>query len=414
MISSRVHPALCAKLFLALALLLRIVWSLQAPQWDPKLRVSERWGDAESYHRLAQSLLQGKGWSVEGQPTAFRPPLYPLFLAAIYLAAGSSPLAVRCAQAVLGAVAVFLICRLGRKSCGKEKGAWIGALACGMAAFHPLLIYAGGWLYGETLAAALVTGSLLLSLDRRAWSQAAAGVLAGAAVLTRPPIFLLLPGLAAQSFFLHPGAAKGRAARAALVLLSSLCLICPWAVRNRVQLDRWIPLTTSSGANLWGGNNPKSDGGFAFLPAHPDQTSPYSIQGMSEVESDAFLRSAARSYVLENPLQAVLKTPRKLLRLFSPVEFGTSGRLPVSLSWLLWLGQGVFLALSFCGIALSAREWPRWLGAYALLLSVLVSAVLFFGSPRFHVPALPVLCLFAARGLFFAGEKTLAVYSNRA
>src|SRR3989338_5432811 len=41
-------------------------------------------GDAISYNNIAVNLVQGRGFSHDGAPTADRPPLYPFFLAAIY------------------------------------------------------------------------------------------------------------------------------------------------------------------------------------------------------------------------------------------------------------------------------------------------------------------------------------------
>jgi len=446
MISSHISPTIGSRFFLILALILRVIWAVGAPQWDPKLRASERWGDAQSYHLLAESILRGQGLERDGQPTAFRPPVYPIFLAALYLLLGSSPLVLRCVQSLLGVLTVYLIYRLARRShhaggeplqlalnrtlgemspptAGEKVGmgrteygqeeSWVGVLACGMIALHPLSIYAGGWLYGETLAVLLVTMALLASLDQRGFVQAIAGLLAAAAILTRPPIFLLLPGIIIQSLLLHPGPVRMKLLRAGLVLCSALVLLFPWTIRNKIQLGKWIPLTTSSGANLWGGNNPQSNGGFTALPAHPNQSSPYFVEGMSEVESDAFLRSAARSYVKENPVSALLKAPKKLLRLFSPVEFGTSGKLSLNLSGLLWIGQGSFLSFAFLGMAASAKQWKKWLGAWSMLLGILFSAILFFGSPRFHLPALPVLCLFAARGVTFSVERVRTLHPVR-
>ena len=46
-----------------IALLIRVTWSLLAPQLDPFLRISPLLGDAASYDRIAQSLLNGTGYA---------------------------------------------------------------------------------------------------------------------------------------------------------------------------------------------------------------------------------------------------------------------------------------------------------------------------------------------------------------
>src|SRR2546428_13912428 len=48
--------------------------------WSPDLS-----GDALDYDRLARSLAEGRGYvNAMGQPTSWRPPLYPAFVAAGY------------------------------------------------------------------------------------------------------------------------------------------------------------------------------------------------------------------------------------------------------------------------------------------------------------------------------------------
>ena len=59
--------------------------------------------DAYEYNQIALSLLQGHGFAFgPGQPTAFRPFGYPVFLAAIYATLGPSTTWVHWVQALLG------------------------------------------------------------------------------------------------------------------------------------------------------------------------------------------------------------------------------------------------------------------------------------------------------------------------
>src|SRR5690348_16137820 len=63
--------------------------------------------DPADYDRLARLLAGGHGWghselAAGGGPTAFRAPLYPLFLAAVYKVTNDSVTAARLAQALLG------------------------------------------------------------------------------------------------------------------------------------------------------------------------------------------------------------------------------------------------------------------------------------------------------------------------
>src|SRR5690349_7891319 len=40
-------------------------------------------GDPDNYLPLARSLVEGRGFTIKGHPTAYRPPLYPLLLAPV-------------------------------------------------------------------------------------------------------------------------------------------------------------------------------------------------------------------------------------------------------------------------------------------------------------------------------------------
>jgi len=399
--------------FLSLAMGLRFLWAVGAPTWDPKLRQSERWGDAEAYHLLAESILRGEGLSLDGQPTAFRPPGYPVFLSLLYRSFGSSPLLVRFIQGLLGSLTCYLTFLLAQRWYEDRNKQEIALLALAMTTVHPLLIYTGGWIYGETLASLLVLASLVASTNHRIHAAIAAGLCAGAAILTRPPLCLLALGLGLQFFLLCSGRIRSRLMRSALVLGTAGCLLAPWTMRNRVHWGEWILFTTSSGANLMGGNNPEADGGFVYWKAHPGQTSPYLVDGMTEPESDAWLRAAAWSLMKEDPLRILLRIPRKWIRLLSPSDYGTSDPLPGGLGTILWIGQAVFLGLSFLGLCLGVSLWRRQQGPLFLLLGILLFSALFFGSPRFLVPAIPVLCVYAARGAHHLWDMTGFLHRSR-
>src|SRR5260370_20781721 len=69
-------------------------------------------GDQDRYQTLADNLFEGRGFTYAGQPTAFRPPLYPMFLAAMrFLFRSHRFLAARCFQ-LLAALAMAYLCLL--------------------------------------------------------------------------------------------------------------------------------------------------------------------------------------------------------------------------------------------------------------------------------------------------------------
>src|SRR5437868_376009 len=92
-------------LILALALVVRIAVIVATPHFRPIF-------DAHDYDRTALSIAHGHGYPDSqfrpGESTAFRPPLYPLVLAAVY-AVGGHWSAGRVLNALLGVAVVALV-----------------------------------------------------------------------------------------------------------------------------------------------------------------------------------------------------------------------------------------------------------------------------------------------------------------
>src|SRR5260370_19206282 len=107
-------------------------------------------GDEDRYQTLADNLFEGRGFTYAGQPTAFRPPLYPMFLAAMRFLFGSHRfLAARCFQ-LLAAIAMAYLCLLlARRLFGIEAG----FLACSFALAMPTLAFGVSELQSLSLAA---------------------------------------------------------------------------------------------------------------------------------------------------------------------------------------------------------------------------------------------------------------------
>src|SRR5260370_10638388 len=82
---------------------------------------------------LADNLFVRRGFTFTGQPTALRPPLYPMFLAAMRFLFGSHRfLAARCFQ-FLAAIAMAYFCLLlARRLFGIEAGVLAGSFALAM------------------------------------------------------------------------------------------------------------------------------------------------------------------------------------------------------------------------------------------------------------------------------------------
>jgi 4-amino-4-deoxy-L-arabinose transferase-like glycosyltransferase len=205
-------------------------------------------GDTPTYVLLAQNLLAGKGYTYAGVPSAFRPPGYPILLAASLKIFGSDALAaVRWLQFFEGLAVAFLCAALAGRIYGKE--AEKAALA--IALFFPTLVEMNGEILTEataTLFTAIFLYLLVRYIERPNWTALTGLALTmGIGILTRFNMVLLVLIVLAVMFFWEKGLPKWRSA--AIVTCLPLLVISPWLVRNLVVFHGAVLLSTGSGIN---------------------------------------------------------------------------------------------------------------------------------------------------------------------
>jgi hypothetical protein len=412
-------PRVAAAL-VVVALLVRIAFVIATPGYVPA-------HDDRDYDRLACGLATGEGYtragpptppedcghSAEpGRPTAFRPPGFPMFLAAVYTI--SEPLGVdrwaaaRVAQALLGTAVVALLGLVAWRLWGRRTG--IAALALG-AVFAPGVVL-GGALLTETLFVALMLAALAAVLaDRAAGGDRrwliAAGVLCGLAVLTRSnaPALLLPLAIAVASAGERP--LRARLGRAAALVGVAALVVAPWTLRNAVALDAFVPVTTEAGSALAGTYSDETrhdrDWPGAWKPpAHFRELRPVldPVRRDEPAEQRALLERSLR-YMADNPAYVAEVGGLNLWRL-SGLEgrdwWHFSGRTLSLPGWTADVG-GVaflaFLALAAVGVfTAAARAAPRWLWLMAVLM--LASVIFVVGETRFRAPVDAFVVLLAA------------------
>ena len=168
-----------------------------------------RLDDPDHYLTLARSLAEGRGFVLDGRPTAYRPPLYPMLLAPLVggLPGGALPLGVRALHLILGAGTVALAHATARRW-GLSPGRAL--LASGVVAFDPVLVVQARSVMTETPSAFLVAATLAALTARGRWGAVLGGIGFGLAGLCRPS---LLPGAglaALASLVVGPGSGRER------------------------------------------------------------------------------------------------------------------------------------------------------------------------------------------------------------
>ncbi|MDQ3936192.1 MAG: glycosyltransferase family 39 protein, partial [Actinomycetota bacterium] len=177
-------------LLLALALVVRVVVVVATPDYELQ-------ADPQDYERHAISLADDGRYppparDIDGA-SAYRPPAYPFFLAAVYKATpGNSRTVARLAQAVLGTLTVGLLGLVA----WQLLGARVALVAMGIGAVYPSMWMLGSAFLSEVLLTPLVLGAVAAALhwrrDPRLRWIVLAGVLAGLCTLTRQNAALML------------------------------------------------------------------------------------------------------------------------------------------------------------------------------------------------------------------------------
>ena len=394
-----------------LALAVRVAVIVATPGYRPR-------HDDASYVRVAHSLLAlgrypghhlpGGGW----QQSAYRPPGWPVALAAVWHLVGVDDLlAARALAAVLGAAAVVLTATLAGRLFGPRAAVATGVLA----ALSPLAVAVDASLESEALFTCLVVASACTALAARSsgrrWAAAGAGLLAGLAALTRLNGLVLVPIVAALA--LPPTLPwRRRVVHIVVPVVVAALLIAPWTLRNATQLHAFVPVSTETGNTLAGVYNHASlrHGARWLLPAHTGAYRAIYRRYGAGAKADGALTGAVVRWVARHPAypaRVLVDNSARLLGLTGPAWAAFSLR-TMSLgragAALVWAGVLAVTLLALAGArAARGRGAPRtvWL----MLAALFVPVALVNGELRLGAPAQALLLPLAGLAVATAVER---------
>lgn len=234
-------------MILLFALMIRVAYFIVV---DPPTS----WHDASIHDGIAQSLLSGEGYSLEGDPSAAREPGYAMFfLVPTYFIFGHSILAVQIIQTILSLVMIGGVYRIGEKLMSPLAGL-IGAFL--LAINLSSIIYVGEILtenfYTFTLFVGVIT--FLIAVQKKSqWIFFVSGLIFGLATLTRFNTALIFMILFFVLWIIQKSFKKAFT-RSLLVGLGIVLMVTPWIVRNYIQFDQFVPGRMGSGKIIWSGS----------------------------------------------------------------------------------------------------------------------------------------------------------------
>jgi 4-amino-4-deoxy-L-arabinose transferase-like glycosyltransferase len=378
-------------------------------------------GDATAYDAWARAIAAGD-WV--GHEVFYQAPLYPYVLAVIYKVAGPSPLAVRVVQAALGGASCGLLVAAGRRFFSRGVGLAAGLV---LAFYGPAIFFAG--LVHKMALDLFFTTVLLDAVGRvereveatacpRPRSLLFAGLALGCLALTRENALAWLPVLAVWLGWRLRAHAATAARSVGWLVVGSLFVLGPVAVRNFALGGGLLPTTSQAGVNFYLGNNAEADGVYtplrfghgSFAQEREDAielAQQAEGRALSPSEVSRYWSGRAWSWISAHPGAWVRLLARKWLLVWGAREIPDSDEpivyrdasIVLRATW--WLSFGVLAPVALMGMvaSLADRRVRRRAGLLvALLLASAASTAAFLVFGRYRVPMIPIVALFAVVG----------------
>ena len=405
----------------AAAILVRIIYLMQISHQPgfSVLMVDEQW------HWLwAQEIVEKSFW---GDGSYFRGPLYPYFLAVLYLISGGSIFAAKFLQILLCGVTAVFIFKLA-EHLFRQKAALVAGFI--YAIYGTLVFYETMFLIPALFLMLTVWGMyrLIFYQDRNSnKSWIVTGILFGLAALARPNILFVVPFLALWLFFKHkkPSASFIASANPALVWIIGIVIaIAPVTIRNMAVTGDFILISSQGGINLYLGNNEYADGLMMIMPElELDNTVNWKTfvpltneiakretgRQMSDAEISSFWTGKAFNFVTGNPGKFVSLCWQKTVYLMSgfensdAVDIYHQRKKSSVYSILVWdrflsFPFGLLLPLAIMGVYVLRKDYKKLLPLYVFILAYAPTVVFFLVTARHRLPIIPFLIIIAATG----------------
>lgn len=420
--------------------------------WNQKIFGQPISSDQELYNDIAQSILQGNGFTRAGRDMGMEP-LYPLFLAGIYKIFGHNYDAVRIIQILLFALTVVFVYLLAEKLFGRKVAIWSSMAT---ALFYGVANQAGS-LTTETLFIFLIMFFVYaISNCKNIRWIAASGIVLGLAVLTRSIIqyFFILVVINFFVIFYKKTPIRKIFLKIGIFLISFFIILMPWLIREHSVSGDIAKIASRTGSGLasrvermekiypnYAGHFIGRLFGYYFseklgyqvkyedyrhVVDTDEQINDLLKSGKTKNEIDQILSSGAKKIILQEPHKYIAITFLDFISFNSPLLFQLSnfqntleihpmfaeGRHPEIPEWgkamiiltirFVWF---FFLFLAICGAIKIARNWAisGFIILIVLYFNFAYSAI--HAIPRYALPIYPFYVILMVVGAFYLWNK---------
>lgn len=347
----------------------------------------------------AQELAAGRGYAMPGTGlTAYRVPLYPMFLALV-TGGRDWPWAVIAAQALVSTGTVILAGMIARELFGHRAG----LVAASICALWPYYAWHDTALQETGLFTFLGAAATLAMLRARAtgWCGAAgAGALLGLALLCRSTIAPFAPFALAWLWWW-----AGRKA-AVLGAIAFAAILAPWLAWS-VHVTGEAGLGTEFGAAVYSGNHAETFSRYpvrsidesrarAFAAMSPADEAEVAALGEDSPAASRWFAARGIEWIKSHPGEFAWNFVRKNWAAFGPwpsPRHGMLADLAYAATWLPLLLAGL------AGFWLERRNWRRDLVITAQFACFVVISGVLWAQTSHRAPLDVLLMVFAARAL---------------
>lgn len=370
--------------------------------------------DGIEFDQLGHQVALGHGYELEpGNPTSFRAPGFPFFLSGIYVLAGQNYPLIYTLLCTLGAAA----CVLAYLVAWELAGAKLAILSAVLAVTYFNGIYFATVFASENLFVVCLGLSLWLFL--RYLKNGSSGELFFAAlamgwgILTRPFAIFLVPLFVSVLLW---NKRRYRFGWALLFLAACFVVVAPWTIRNYKVFHHLVLVATNGGSTFYGANNdrvlhqPYYYGAWIsttelpfrnLIDATPD-----------EVSRDQQEWHLGMEWVRQHERSMLLLCVYKLVRLWLP-DVLSENRRYVRLQLIFATPFLILILIGLCRSLGQRRYWrEEWVLLHGVIAATVVTALIFWGSPRFRDANLPVLMVYAALGLELLLPRSMKFLSD--
>ncbi|MDQ3635070.1 MAG: glycosyltransferase family 39 protein [Acidobacteriota bacterium] len=362
--------------------------------------------DSKQYINIAKNLYFYNSFAFSGDngnliPTAFRPLLYPFFIAVIN-GANKTYENVLFVQCVLGAATVVLIYLIAYDSFG----CFVALISALMLAFGPLTIHFTATILTETLFTFLLISGIYFWGKRKFYLT---GIMFGLAALAKPIIFPFLFFLVVLFIFSE---IRKEWKNYLIIIVFAFIISAPWMIRNSMLFNR-ITLTQSSGfgtnllvgtieSPLWGNTNRAYSAPILK-----------STKKSNEIEQDRSRFKIAINRIIMNPLNWIKVRFEQYPRLFLDSGDYLLGEYNVAVGEALKdgnfllvvfkitfiLANLLFYSLAVIGFIFAGKKIVLLPHIFLFPIFLALLHIPMWIETRYFLPAVPLVCIISAFGI---------------